>query len=110
MKGIGYRYNNDDGNACVEYHVDNLPENIYEQEIHPKLPYGGRLSIQKHENEKPLVQFQQDECIFHAFITNAGMDHEVRHQSSQKMKVMALWSVHFKVENLDLECTWMQKN
>ena len=45
-----------------------------------------------------------------AFTTNAGMDHEVRQQSSQKTKVMALWCLHFKAENLDLECTWMQKN
>ena len=38
MKAIGYRYNNEDGDACIEYHVDNLPEEIYEQEICPNLP------------------------------------------------------------------------
>ena len=69
MKAIGYRYNNEDGDACIEYHVDNLPEEIYEQEIRPKLPYGGKLSIQKKIIEKPLIQFGQDECkcIFHQY-------------------------------------------
>jgi len=45
IKHIGYRYNNENGNACIEYHVDDFLEEIYEQEIHPNLPYGGKLGI-----------------------------------------------------------------
>ena len=91
MKAIGYRYNNEDGDTCIEYHVDNLPEEIYKQEIPPNLPYGGKLSIR--ENKLRSHSFSLGKMNASstntAFMVNAGMGHEARRQSSQKMKVMA---------------------
>ena len=91
MKGIGYRYNNDDGEACVEYHVDNLPEEIYTQEIPPNLPYGGKLSFWKKilRSHSFSLGKMNASSTNTAFTVNAGMGHEARWQSSQKMKVMA---------------------
>ena len=34
MTGIGYRYKNENGDKCVEYHVDDLLNELYKGEIY----------------------------------------------------------------------------
>ncbi len=73
----GYNYETINGEKMVEFHVDDIPEiNIIdsktENKLHTKIeeecPFGGSLSIHKDINEKPLLAFGHDECIFWQFI------------------------------------------
>jgi hypothetical protein len=52
----------------VEIHVDKILDNKLLTEINFKLKYGGNLSIHKRPEEKLLISFGHDECIFCQFI------------------------------------------
>ncbi len=52
----------------VEIHVDEIPDNTLLTKINSKLKYGGNLSIRKRPEEKPLISFGHDECIFRQLI------------------------------------------
>ena len=67
MRGTGYRQVNKNGDSCIEYHVDDLSQEMINK-IVPNLPCGGNLSVQKKQEEKPIIQFGHDECIFHQYI------------------------------------------
>jgi len=54
---------NKNGDSCIEYHVDDLSQEMINK-IVPNLPCGGNLSVQKKQEEKPIIQFGHDECIF----------------------------------------------
>ena len=43
MRGIGYRYVNENGNSCIEYHGDDLSQEMI-NEIVSNSPFGGKLS------------------------------------------------------------------
>jgi hypothetical protein len=57
----GYNYTTDKGIAMVEHHIDNAPKFQKDQS---ELQIGGSLSVRKPINEKPLIIFGQDECIY----------------------------------------------
>ena len=46
----------------VELHVDTC--NILEERANNETKYGGNLSVRKELEEKPLIMFGHDECIF----------------------------------------------
>jgi hypothetical protein len=48
----------------AEIHVDEIPDNKLLTEINFKVKYSGNLSIRKQPEEKPLISFGHDECIF----------------------------------------------
>jgi hypothetical protein len=58
----GYKYNKKNTNeAYVELHVD---DHLLFHEECSMLPFGGNLSVRRNSDEKPLILFGQDECIF----------------------------------------------
>jgi hypothetical protein len=52
----------------VEIHIDEIPDNTLFTKINSKQKYGGNLSIRKQPEEKPLISFGHDKCIFHQLI------------------------------------------
>ena len=50
------------GNAG--FHVDEIPDNALHREINERCKMGRNLSVQKKVDEKPLLAFGHDECIF----------------------------------------------
>jgi hypothetical protein len=66
----GYRYNGQEGLEMVELHANKIPNSELLTNIILKYPLGGNLSIQKRPEEKPLLSFSHDECIFWQFIFN----------------------------------------
>ncbi len=91
LPGKGFRYKHEQGSEMVEIHVDEKLDNKLLTEINSKLKYGGNLSIHKQPEEKPLISFGHDECIFFNLFSLAhhGVDLRVSRQSFQKMKAMA---------------------
>ena len=63
--GKGYKYKDQKGSTYIEFHVDNSEKLT---DIGKQHPFGGSLSVRKPKNEKPLIIFGQDECIFKQFI------------------------------------------
>ena len=64
-KGSGYQYKLDDGLTMYEFHCDSL------KTIKPEwitTNFGGNLSVRIPGNEKPLIVFGHDECIFKQFL------------------------------------------
>jgi hypothetical protein len=49
------------GIAMVRHHIDDAPKFQKDQS---ELQFGGSLSVCKPINEKPLIIFGQDECIY----------------------------------------------
>ena len=65
-KEYGYEYVDEATNRIlVEFHVDDHPS-FMEKVKH--LPFGGNLSVRKRKDEKPLIQFGQDEAIYRQFL------------------------------------------
>ncbi len=64
LPGKGFRCKNEQGLEMVEIHMDEIPDNKLLTEINSKLKYGGNLSIHKQPDEKPVISFGRDECIF----------------------------------------------
>jgi len=58
----GYRYSDENGNDMVELHVDTC--NILEERANNETKFGGNLNVRKEAEEKPLIMFGHDECIF----------------------------------------------
>ncbi len=58
----GYQYEDENGNQMVELHVDTC--NILEERANNETKYRGKLSVRKAQDEKPLIMFGHDECIF----------------------------------------------
>jgi hypothetical protein len=52
----------------VELHVDDIPDSELLTNINVRYPFGGNLSVRKSPEEKPLLSFGHDECIFQQFI------------------------------------------
>jgi hypothetical protein len=52
----------------VELHVDDIPDNKLLTIINNEYPMGGNLSIRKSPDEKPLIAFGHDECIFRQLV------------------------------------------
>ena len=63
--GKGHIYNNEDGNTYIEFHVD---DSEYLTKLGSNTQFGGYLSVQRQKNQKPLIIFGQDECIFKQYI------------------------------------------
>ena len=65
IKNSGYMYTDESGTEMVEYHIDTLPEFQIRMD---KEKFGGNLSVRKNVNEKPLIIFGHDECIFKQYL------------------------------------------
>ena len=63
--GNGYKYQDNKGATYIKFHVDDSEKCT---EIGNNMPFGGYLSVRKPKNEKPLIIFGQDECIYKQFI------------------------------------------
>jgi hypothetical protein len=63
-EGSGYKYTTDDGLTMVEYHCDTV-KNLKPEWITTSL--GGNLSVRIPPEQKPLIIFGHDECIFKQF-------------------------------------------
>ena len=63
--GTGYKYKDEKGSTYIEFHVD---DSQYLTTLGSKTPFGGYLSVRKPKDEKPMIIFGQDECIFKQFI------------------------------------------
>jgi hypothetical protein len=63
-EGLGYRYKNAENEDMVEFHVDQHPS--FQDGVSNTL-YGGNVSVRIPANTKPLICFEQDECIFKQF-------------------------------------------
>jgi hypothetical protein len=61
-RNSGYWYVNANGNAMVEFHVNTC--HIFEERANDGTKFGGNLSVRKKQEEKPLIMFGHDECIF----------------------------------------------
>ena len=65
--GSGYHYNDaTTGDEMVEFHVDVLDD--FQRRMNGMTNFGGRLSVRKDPDKKPLIQIGQDECIVKQFI------------------------------------------
>jgi len=64
----GYRYKSQERLEMVELHVDEIPDSELLTNINLRYPFGGYLSVQKSLEEKPLLSFSHNECIFQQFI------------------------------------------
>ncbi len=64
----GYRYKSQEGLEMVELPIDEIPESELLTNINLSVPFGGNLSIWKMPEEKPLLSFGHDECIFRQYI------------------------------------------
>jgi len=64
----GYRYKSQEGLEMVELHIDEIPDSELLTNINLSVPFGGNLSIRKMPEEKPLLSFGHDECIFRQYI------------------------------------------
>jgi hypothetical protein len=51
----------------VELHIDDIKDELLTL-IYHECPFGGKLSIRMQPEERPLLSFGHDECIFHQFI------------------------------------------
>ncbi len=51
----------------VELQIDEISSEELLTKIYTECPLGGNLSVQKHSEEKPLIAFGHDECIFRQF-------------------------------------------
>jgi DNA-binding transcriptional regulator YhcF (GntR family) len=63
-EGLGHRYKDSENKDMVEFHVDQ--HHSFQDGVSTTL-YGGNLSVRRPANEKPLICFGQDECIFKQF-------------------------------------------
>ena len=60
FNGKGYKYLDANNNQCIEFHIDDNPK--FDALITNS--FGGNLSVRKPANQKPLIIFGQDECIY----------------------------------------------
>ncbi len=68
IPGRGYYYESGE-QQMVEMHIDDTPDNKLLTLINSECPMGGNLIVRKNPNEKLLLSFGHDECIFrHQFI------------------------------------------
>jgi hypothetical protein len=59
----GYKYKSRDGVDMVEYHVDSC--STFEETLNGTTRFGGHLSVRREPgNDRPLLIFGHDECIF----------------------------------------------
>jgi hypothetical protein len=68
IPGRGFRYTSELGESMVELHVDEIPNNKLLTIINATCKFGGKLSVRMAPEEKPLLSFGHDECIFRQFI------------------------------------------
>jgi len=68
IPGRGFRYTSELGESMVELHVDEIPDNKLLTIINATCKFGGKLSVRMAPEEKPLLSFGHDECIFRQFI------------------------------------------
>jgi hypothetical protein len=68
LPGKGFRYKNEEGLDMVEIHVEGIPDNALHTKINYECCFGRNLSVQKGQEERPLLSFCQYECIFCHFI------------------------------------------
>ena len=66
MEDSGYKYE-DNNEVFYEFHVDSHPL-FFDECI--TTTYGGHLSVRKPENERKVMMFGQDECIFKQYSFN----------------------------------------
>ena len=60
-----YKYKDGNRDTCIKFHVD---DGNHLTKMGSKTPFGGYLSVCKPKDEKPLIIFGQDECIYKQFI------------------------------------------
>ena len=63
--GKGHIYKNENEDTYIEFHMD---DSEYLTKLGAKTQFGGYLSVRQPKNQKPLIIFGQDECIFKQFI------------------------------------------
>ena len=61
-KDSGYKYTNEDGVNMIEYHVDCC--HLFQDRMNKETLFGERLNVHKDPQEKALIMFGHDECIF----------------------------------------------
>jgi len=69
----GYHFKSEDGTDMVELHVDEIPDGEILNKINQESRFGGNLSVRKKPEEKPLLAFGHDECIFRQFIFTGSL-------------------------------------
>jgi hypothetical protein len=63
----GYKYHSERNGPMIELHVDDHP--FFQQKMNkPHHIFGGDLSIHNPNQNRPLIAFGQDECIFKQFL------------------------------------------
>jgi hypothetical protein len=63
----GHKYLDPETNLeMVELHVDTHPS--FHEKMNATTKFGGNLSVQMPPNNKPLICFGQDECIFKQYL------------------------------------------
>jgi hypothetical protein len=61
----GYRYEMEEGEKMVEMHIDEIDNEEILTKIYQEYCYCGNLSIRMNPlEERPLLSFGHDECIF----------------------------------------------
>lgn len=65
FSGIGYKNENESNQTYLEFHIDDHLMFMGMGTLHP---FGENLFVGKLPNEKPLLIWGQDECIFCQFI------------------------------------------
>ncbi len=68
LPGRGFRYEAEGGKKMVELHIDDISSKELLTKIYSECPFGGNLSVQKLPEERPLISFGHDECIFRQFV------------------------------------------
>ena len=80
VNGSGYQYMNNDGDEMAEFHVDALPNSIYNEKV-CDAQFGRCLGIWRDPSNNPIFSFGQDECIFKQYpftgITWVGQNGEM---------------------------------
>jgi hypothetical protein len=100
IPGRGYRYKNEAGLEMVELHIDEIPDNTLPTRINNLCLYGRNLSVKKMPNERPVISFGHDKCIFCQFIFTCSAWKGSKRQF-QKMRVMVSRCLPSKAESLD---------
>ena len=65
-KSSGYHYTDNSGVDMVEYHVDSCE--TFQERMNKDTIFGGNLSVRMKKDEKPLIIFGHDECIFKQYL------------------------------------------
>jgi len=95
----GYRYTDDTGQFMVEYHVDSYQG--FQDKMDKETEFGGKLSV-RIKNERPLIMFGHDECIFKQYLLTkkawtlpTGETQLVPKEEGQGVMISAFQSIEF---------------